>query len=227
MPEGPLLIFDKSALQSLNLDESVWLDSFYTTNITPLFFVETLADLEKQMRSGRTPEQIVGSIARKTPEQQATANVHHYSILMDELSGHLHIDLDHPKPVIGGGQPVMLGDTKGMIFRQSPEEEAITRWQAGEFLEVERNTAKAWRRALKLVNNETYYEAFRRMYETYQKPKNLLALKALVDGILAIVRMRLLFIPRISHRQRPAKVSLAHCPKRSPNARSVKPPASS
>jgi hypothetical protein len=67
--QGPLLIFDKSAFQGLNTDESVWLDNFYMTNITPLFFVETLADLEKQMRTGRTPEHIVGSIAHRTPEQ--------------------------------------------------------------------------------------------------------------------------------------------------------------
>lgn len=47
MGVGPILIFDKSTLQSLNVDESVWLDAFYLPNITPLFFIETLADLEK------------------------------------------------------------------------------------------------------------------------------------------------------------------------------------
>ena len=47
MAQGPILIFDKSALESLNVDESVWLDNFYLMNITPLFYVETLADLEK------------------------------------------------------------------------------------------------------------------------------------------------------------------------------------
>jgi len=40
------LLFDKSALQGLSLDESVWFDAFFYPNITPLFFVETLADLE-------------------------------------------------------------------------------------------------------------------------------------------------------------------------------------
>lgn len=68
MATGPTLIFDKSTLQSLSVDESVWLDNFFTTNITPLFFVETLADLEKKVRQGRTPEQIVGNLAYKTPD---------------------------------------------------------------------------------------------------------------------------------------------------------------
>ncbi len=42
MPAGPILIFDKSALQALSLDESNWLDNFFMTNVTPLFFAETL-----------------------------------------------------------------------------------------------------------------------------------------------------------------------------------------
>ena len=48
MPLGPIIIFDKSFLQSLNVDEAVWLDNFFLTVITPLFFVETLADLERK-----------------------------------------------------------------------------------------------------------------------------------------------------------------------------------
>ena len=53
---GPITIFDKSALQSFNPDEALWFDWFYKTNLTPLFYVETLADLNKQMRGGRTPD---------------------------------------------------------------------------------------------------------------------------------------------------------------------------
>ena len=47
MAWGPTLIFDKSALQALSLDEAVWLDHYFLSNVTPVFFVETLADLEK------------------------------------------------------------------------------------------------------------------------------------------------------------------------------------
>jgi hypothetical protein len=46
----------KSFLQSLSVDESVWFDHFFIPNICPLFYVETLADLEKSVREGRTPE---------------------------------------------------------------------------------------------------------------------------------------------------------------------------
>jgi hypothetical protein len=63
IPQGPILIFDKSLLESLNLDEAILLDNFYMSNITPPFFVECLADLEKSIRSRSTPEQLVGSFA--------------------------------------------------------------------------------------------------------------------------------------------------------------------
>ena len=64
---GPIIVYDKSTLQSLNVDESCWLDAFYLPIITPLFFVETLADLEKQVIKGRTPEQVVGELSRQDP----------------------------------------------------------------------------------------------------------------------------------------------------------------
>jgi hypothetical protein len=52
MSQGPILIFDKSALQALSVDETNWLDNFFLTNITPLFLTETLADLEKEVGTG-------------------------------------------------------------------------------------------------------------------------------------------------------------------------------
>ena len=73
----PMLIFDKSFLESLNPDEAAWLDNFFRTCITPLFFIETLADLEKEVRRGRTPEQVVGSLAYKTPDMNSHVSPHH------------------------------------------------------------------------------------------------------------------------------------------------------
>src|ERR1700746_3834953 len=81
MAQGPSLIFDKSTLESLNLDEAVLLDNFYRSNITPLFFVKCLADLEKAITSKSTPEQLVGSLALRTPESQSCATAHHKNVL--------------------------------------------------------------------------------------------------------------------------------------------------
>jgi hypothetical protein len=62
---GPIALFDKSFLQSLTVDESVWFDHFFLAVVSPFFYVETLADLGKSLGGGRTPEDEVRIIAEK------------------------------------------------------------------------------------------------------------------------------------------------------------------
>lgn len=183
MASGPILIFDKSTLQSLNPDESVWLDNFFTTNITPLFFIETLADLENKMRSGRTPEQIVGEIAYKTPDMHSRPNIHHRTLLATELMGNDHVAMNG-KLILSGGQAVMLDEQKGVIFHEAPEQEAFNRWQRKQFLELERMTAKKWRRALSNVDFNASYIAFQRFFGVGNKPRTLQEAKVLADCII-------------------------------------------
>ena len=152
MPHGPFLIFDKSSLESLDLDEAVMLDNFFMSNITPLFFVECLADLEKAIRSKSTPEQLVGSLATRTPESQSYPNVHHATILRGELAGKFNFKTVNGRIIMAGGRHVQLGDKKGVIFELSPEAEAVSRWSKREFLELERNIGRQWRHALTSID---------------------------------------------------------------------------
>jgi hypothetical protein len=142
---GPIIIFDKSTLQSLSVDEALWLHCFYLTNITPLFFVETLADLEKEMKHGRKPEDVVGNLALKAAPLGARSNAHHLALCLAELAG-ARIEMDG-RPVVGCS-PVVTADGSGLLFRPSPEEEALERWRRSEFLEIERRFAHAWRNGL-------------------------------------------------------------------------------
>jgi hypothetical protein len=143
---GPITIFDKSALQSFNPDEALWFDWFYKTNITPLFYVETLADLNKQMHAGRTPEQLVGNIADKTPVIGSELNIPHRTLCLHDLLGE-RVRMKR-LPVVGRGRSVKTGDRMGMIIEQPPEMEAFERWQRRDFLDVERLYARAWRQGL-------------------------------------------------------------------------------
>lgn len=183
MTLGPILIFDKSTLQGLSVDEAVWLDAFYRTNITPLFFVETLADLEKEVADGRSPEQVVGNLAEKTPVMGSLPNVLHWSIAFAELMGQ-PVDM-HGFPLVAGGIPVESGDKRGIVFKQMPEMEAFQRWQDGRFLDVERVFARAWRARLSGVNLEGGYRAFQPYFAGGKKPGTLAEVKALADQILA------------------------------------------
>ncbi len=196
MAQGPILIFDKSTLQALNPDQAHWMDNFFMSNITPLFYIETLADLEKEVRAGKTSEQVVGEIAYKSPDMQAYPNVHHLTLIWGELMGKGKIEMIG-FPILGGGQPVTLGGATGIIYKQSPEEEAFNRWQNGEFLELERGMAKRWRRELESIDLKAMAASFKGIHERAGKPQELADIKALAEAIVdgpdqeAVLRMAL------------------------------------
>ena len=88
---GPVALFDKSFLQSLSVDESVWFDHFFLPVVSPLFFVETLADLAKQRKGGsRAPEDEVRIIADKTPSLSGAPCVHHAQMCIANLLEPVH-----------------------------------------------------------------------------------------------------------------------------------------
>jgi hypothetical protein len=146
---GPVTIFDKSALQALSMDEAVWFDAFFYANVVPVFYVETLADLEKQVAEGRTPEDVVGMLADKTP-YKAVSNVHHRQMVLSELAGHrLEKPMSLHQPVMGAGDTKQATDgSVGLHIDEFPEAAALMRWRSHEFLEIERAAAKGWRAEL-------------------------------------------------------------------------------
>lgn len=145
---GPITLFDKSFLQSLSVDESVWFDHFFYPNICPLFYVETLADLSKtSLRAGRTAEDEVRIIAEKTPEISGGPCVHHRELCISNLLGY-RLSMNGQIPV-AGARPVQSAEGhKGIVYDATPEAQAFTRWQHGEFKEVERRFAHGWRERL-------------------------------------------------------------------------------
>jgi hypothetical protein len=181
MSFGPITIFDKSALESLSVDEAVWLDAFYRPNITPLYYVETLADLEKEVRGGRTPEQVVGHLAEKTPNMGSLPNILHSTIALGELMGQ-RIEM-HGFPLIAGGTPVESGGRKGIIFNEMPEFQAFQRWQEGRFLDVERLFARVWRAGLSGLDFSAAYRDFQ-PYLQGTRPRDLGEVKVIADRIL-------------------------------------------
>ena len=149
---GPVALFDKSFLQSLSVDESVWFDHFFLPVVSPIFFVETLADLAKQRPNGsRSPEDEVRVIADKTPVLSGAPCVHHAQLCIANLLGH---ETPHLGQIpVAGGRPVRGADGKpGVVFENSPEAEAFARWQRGQFQEVEHGIASNWRAMLSELN---------------------------------------------------------------------------
>jgi hypothetical protein len=147
---GPIVLFDKSFLQSLTVDESVWFGHFFSPVVCPVFYVETLADLEKDVREGRSPEQEVRIIANKFPDQSANPCSFHGGLLVSDLLGY-RIPMDGRIP-LPGGKAVAKGDRRGFVFEETPEVAAFSRWQQEQFLELERSAARRWREILAAVD---------------------------------------------------------------------------
>jgi hypothetical protein len=143
---GPIVLFDKSFIEMLNVDEAALFDFLFLTNICPMFLTEVLADLEKERAGERTREKIVADVAQKTPSAHSYPNMMHTSICLAKLHGR-PTKMDG-RPVLGGGRPVSLQGQLGVYYEESPEVKAYSRWQEGKFLEVERGFAKHWRAQL-------------------------------------------------------------------------------
>jgi len=79
---GPSLLFDKSFLQSLSVDEAAMLDQLYQCIITPIFYVETLADIAKAPDDRRPPEKVVGGLAERTPVCHSAVNADHWDLVL-------------------------------------------------------------------------------------------------------------------------------------------------
>jgi hypothetical protein len=139
-------LFDKSFIQSLSVDESVWFDQHFLPVVCPVFYVETLADLAKQPTARGSAENEVRKIAAKFPEMHGYPCASHFTLAVGNLLG-------HPIPMNGrvpleGGRYVESGMRRGTVFDESPEVLAFIRWQHGEFLVLERLYASGFRRAL-------------------------------------------------------------------------------
>lgn len=168
---GPITLFDKSFLQSISVDESVWFDHYFLANVCPVFYVETLADLDKSVREGRTPDQEVRIIASKFPQMHGSPNTHHVELSLGNLMGH-PVPMDGRIPM-AGGRPVKTVDRSGIVFEESPEAEAFSRWQREEFLDIERLFAQRWRESLRALDLNKMASKFRAIGIDGKNCKNL------------------------------------------------------
>ena len=165
-----ITLFDKSFLQSLSINESVWFDQFFLANVCPYFYVETLADLEKRTGS-RRPEDEVRIIADKFPDNHGIPNAFHKNLCVNELLGE-RVPLTGQIPV-EGGKPVRSGSTSAIAYDEFPEAIAFSRWQKKQFHDLEREFAARWRRALDKANLASVSKSFQKLGLSETKCKNL------------------------------------------------------
>ncbi len=180
---GPIIIFDKSTLQSLSVDESCWLENFFLTNLTPIFFIECLADLEKLIKGNKTPQQMVYELALKTPQSWSYPNVYHHRLIVGDLLGY-KTEMSN-RPIIRGGKfKVTTNGRLGVHFNQFPEAEVMQRWQNMEFLEIEHSIAKEWRQSLSNISFDSFTGLVKNIIPQGKRFKSLEEIKNFVDSFV-------------------------------------------
>jgi len=179
---GPITLFDKSFLQQLNIDEAVWFDNFFYPVIAPLFFIETLADLEKTPREGKTAEQEMGIIASKTPQMSGGPCHFHRELCIQDLLGN-HVPLTGQIPMAGMRRVVRDGKESG-VLEVSPERKAFDRWQDGQFYNLERNHARQWRAHLARIDLGAIEQAMKQSGIDSKSCKSLEAALKIADEVV-------------------------------------------
>jgi hypothetical protein len=107
---------------------------------------ETLADLSLNPHDIHAARKKVGDIADKVLPVHSKANLPYHALCVHNLLGE-HIPMNRV-PVVGGAKTVTAKDgSKGMFIDVQPENEAVLRWQSGQFSEDDLKFAAQWRAA--------------------------------------------------------------------------------
>jgi hypothetical protein len=196
---GPIALFDKSFLQSLTVDESVWFDHFFATAISPFFWVETLADLGKSKEGQRTPEDEVRIIADKFPELGGTPFAFHVDAALSNLAG-FSVPMTG-QILVAGGRPVRARGRNAIVWEQSMEAKAFSRWQQGEFSDLEHRFASQWRAALLSLPLDEVAKRFQALGIGGDSSRTLPDAKAAADRVVDdgsksedLIRLSLMFL---------------------------------
>lgn len=184
---GPVILFDKSTLEMLSIDQSIWLDEFFFTNICPMLYSETLADLTKSRKDRTNPVdaiQLVGEIAAKTPVDGVAPCMHHRDLIAQDMNGN--------SPNMDGRPIVRAGKVKqepsgrmGMDLGEFSEGKALQRWQNGEFEEMEKEFAVAWRADLDATDYDSMFAIIKNIIPSGKKLTTLESVKTFVDDFVA------------------------------------------
>lgn len=159
--------------------------------MTPLFFVETLGDLDLgEHKSGKPITKVISELSNKVPEN-ALPNVHHLRLLIGDLLGHL-VEMDG-RPIIGGGEEKV--DTEGNVgvfFNESAEQIALRRWFNGEFYDIERLFSKVWRDALSNSSFENTLGIVKNIVPAEMRFSNSSQVLVFVDNFIKTTKIDLL-----------------------------------
>lgn len=138
------LIVDKSTLQSLSVEESVWMDALFYCGVPEILHMEILADIAKRWKNERSAETEVKRLAEKLPEMRGVCIRPYVTLAKEDLLGQT-VPMTRKLPAEGFHGKDLDGEMVA-VMEKIPGETAWRRWQQGEFTKQERDDAEEFRR---------------------------------------------------------------------------------
>jgi len=191
MGVGPILMFDKSLLQSLSADEIRELDRHFILVTNPVLEMEILADL-KHPKQSVIDKQTVQVLASKmtgghvTPigfRKAALGNLYGFEVPM---TGQVPIDITQPNVSI-------TPDGDGMLIDSTVAQKLWDRWAVGNFDIEEHEFAARWRVNIAAINLPQIEQGWKDFAQEY-----LMTAKSLED-VSVIIHKEI--VNNFSHRQ--------------------------
>ena len=187
---GPAILLDKSTLQSLSRDAVRELTRYFTLNVPPILVAEILGDLQKHSDDEERSHSMVQSLAYKASPPDAVVNAHYQPICVNNLLGGL-CEMDG-RPLLAGARPIKTKDGRyGTYTGVQPENEALCRWMAGNFDQIDSDFAQRWRHSASSFDLEVYKHSLGKLD---YKIQSLDELGTIVDRLLDLddLQIRLL-----------------------------------
>lgn len=149
-------MIDKSTLQGITAREANWLFHHFRVNIPPVLFHEIIGDLHKSNPKRLSTDSGAGDVrmlASKIGGHSVDLNAVAEDLIVLEMKG-FRLVLDG-RPVLGNAERIK--DPRGgfgIYVDQTPMQQVMERWRAGDFKGMETAFAKRWRNDLKTINLE-------------------------------------------------------------------------
>jgi len=181
---GPVIILDKSTLQSLSHDELLFLNKYFVVNIPPVLVMEIWGDLAKPDKAGAISKDQVKHLAQKVYRGQSAINAHFFHCIIGSLLGE-RVPMDRRILLAGGSPRITKSGKKGVVFEETPEEKQLNRWKFGDFGSEERGIAVRWRAASNVIDLEAVKVRFAEEFKSIARFDSLASLDSFVNKYFA------------------------------------------
>ena len=179
---GPLIVLDKSAIQSFSRDEVWMLTKHYLVVVVPVLLFEVLGDLKKEGRDGRLGQDDVTWLAGKLLDSDSKLNVPYQAACIESMLGN---DPASGFVLLGGAKKIEGNDgRRGVFFDEPKEYEVLRNWRAGRYSEAEELMAEDWRQTTAEIDLEGIRKTYSERFKNIPAPRTVEQIVAVVDDLL-------------------------------------------